>query len=125
MVSGIRFAPRPRAVLPWLAAVALLGCPLLPVRAQDPAAMPGAPAGAMPPGQPGAPPPSAPPQSAAGSPEDAARSFLISNSGGLPWEVAVMFTVFWILMAAEIAIISKPSKRLEKPPKIDKSLQPD
>ncbi len=28
-----------------------------------------------------------------------------------------MFTAFWVLMAAEIAIISKPSKRLDKPKK--------
>lgn len=129
MVSGFRFAARPRIAMQALLVAALLNCPLSLARAQEPAAapapaaMPGVQPGAMPAAQPAA--PTAPAQTSAVSPEDAAKSFLISTSGGLPWEVAVMFTAFWVLMAAEIAIISKPSKRLDKPPKLEKALQAD
>ncbi len=54
---------------------------------------------------------------AAASPEQAAKAFLTSSDGGMPWQIGAMFTAFWVLMAAEIAILSKPSKRLDKPKK--------
>lgn len=69
------------------------------------------------PGQPGAAGPAAPSPAGAAAPENAARSFLVSSEGGMPWQVGAMFTAFWVLMAAEIAILSKPSKRLDKPKK--------
>ena len=62
----------------------------------------------QPPG--GAAPPSAPPPGAA---------WLMSGDGGMPWPVAAMFTGFWVLMAAEVAIISKSAGRLDKPKKKD------
>jgi glucose/arabinose dehydrogenase len=83
-------------------------------RAQDPAAMP-MPGGAPMPGQPGAP---------AAAPS-AGASWLVSSGGGLPWQVAVMFTGFWVLTAAEIAIVSKSAGRLDKPKKKDPDLQAD
>ncbi len=67
------------------------------------------------PGQAAAPSPA--PAPAALSPEDAAKTFLVSGTGGMPWQIGAMFTAFWVLMAAEIAILSKPSKRLDKPKK--------
>jgi hypothetical protein len=73
-------------------------------RAQDPAAMPA---------QPAAPAPSA------------GATWLISGTGGMPWQVAAMFTGFWVLTAAEIAIISKSAGRLDKPKKKDPDLQAD
>jgi hypothetical protein len=80
-----------------------------------PGAMPGMPGpGAMPAG---APAQAAPTPAAAASPAQAAKSFLTSSTGGMPWQVGAMFTAFWVLMAAEIAIISKPSSRLDKPKK--------
>lgn len=83
-------------------------------RAQDPAAMP-MPSGAALPVQPAAP---------AAAPS-AAASWLISSGGGMPWQVAAMFTGFWVLTAAEIAIISKSAGRLDKPKKKDPDLQAD
>ena len=49
----------------------------------------------------------------------AAASWLISSGGGMPWQVGAMFTGFWVLSAAEIAIISKIANRLDKPKKKD------
>ena len=43
----------------------------------------------------------------------------------MPWQVAAMFTGFWVLTAAEIAIISKWAGRLDKPKKKDPDLQTD
>lgn len=90
------------------------------------AALPGAAPGGMPvpgpdaaagggaaPGPDAAPAPAA----AAASPEQAAKSFLTSSDGGMPWQIGALFTAFWVLMAAEIAILSKPSRRLDKPKK--------
>ena len=83
-----------------------------------PGAMPGMPGpGAMPGGMPSPAGVPAPAPAAAASPAQAAKSFLTSSTGGMPWQVGAMFTAFWVLMAAEIAIISKPSKRLDKPKK--------
>jgi hypothetical protein len=65
------------------------------------------------PGQPSAPAP------------DPAASWLISSGGGMPWQVGAMFTGFWVLTAAEIAIISKSANRLDKPKKKDNDLQAD
>jgi hypothetical protein len=133
------------AVVLLLGGILLPSLALSEIRAQDPAApavppppgaapagmppdaampMPGAegmpPAAGMPgqqavPGQAAAPAPA--PAPAALSPQDAAKTFLISSSGGMPWQIGAMFTAFWVLMAAEIAILSKHSKRLDKPKK--------
>lgn len=45
--------------------------------------------------------------------------WLMSGDGGMPMAVGAMFTGFWVLMAAEVAILSKPSGRLDKPKKKD------
>jgi hypothetical protein len=66
---------------------------------------------------PGAAPQAAAAPAAATSPDQAAKAFLTSSTGGMPWQVGAMFTAFWVLMAAAIAIVSKPSKRLDKPKK--------
>jgi hypothetical protein len=79
-------------------------------RAQDPAAMP-------------MPNPAMPAQPAAAPP--AGTTWLMSGSGGMPWQVGAMFTGFWVLTAAEIAIISKSAGRLDKPKKKDPDLQAD
>lgn len=55
-------------------------------------------------------PPPAPPPGAA---------WLMSGDGGMPMPVAAMFTGFWVLMAAEVAILSKSAGRLDKPKKKD------
>ena len=88
---------RPRAA--WLWAAALAAAVLLDA----------ATAKAQPPSARAAPAPAPP----AGAP------WLMSSEGGMPWQVAAMFTGFWVLMAAEIAIVSKPSGRLDKPKKKD------
>jgi hypothetical protein len=67
--------------------------------------------------------PAAPGQPAAAP--DPGASWLISSGGGMPWQVGAMFTGFWVLTAAEIAIISKSANRLDKPKKKDKDLQAD
>ncbi|HET6884301.1 MAG TPA: hypothetical protein VFI31_29380 [Pirellulales bacterium] len=36
---------------------------------------------------------------------------------GMPWQVAALFTVNWVLVAAGVAMMSRPSKRSEKPKK--------
>lgn len=38
-------------------------------------------------------------------------------SGGMPWQVAAMFTANWVFAAVAVAILSRPSKRPEKPKK--------
>lgn len=38
-------------------------------------------------------------------------------SGELPWQIAVMFTANWVLAAVAVAILSRPSKRPDKPKK--------
>lgn len=89
--------------------------------AQDPATMPMPPQAAMP--MPG---PAAPAQPAApAAAPDPGASWLISSGGGMPWQVGAMFTGFWVLTAAEIAIISKSANRLDKPKKKDNDLQAD
>lgn len=40
-----------------------------------------------------------------------------ASGDGLPWQVAVLFTVNWVLVAAGVAMMSRPSKRAEKPKK--------
>ncbi|HQU45440.1 MAG TPA: hypothetical protein PK867_21675 [Pirellulales bacterium] len=36
----------------------------------------------------------------------------------MPWQVAVLFTVNWVLAAVAVAILSRPSKRPDKPKKV-------
>ncbi|HWB08097.1 MAG TPA: hypothetical protein VG826_02545 [Pirellulales bacterium] len=36
---------------------------------------------------------------------------------GMPWQVAALFTANWVLVAVGVAMMSRPSKRLEKPKK--------
>lgn len=36
---------------------------------------------------------------------------------GMPWQVGAIFTGYWVLVAIAIAMLSKPSKRAEKPKK--------
>jgi hypothetical protein len=98
-------------------------------KAQDPAAAPAAgamPGGAMP--MPGgampAPGGAMPPGAATGQPAPAATvdtsaTWLKSGDGGMPWQIAAMFTGFWVLAAVEIAVISKSANRLDKPKKKD------
>ncbi|HVX11192.1 MAG TPA: hypothetical protein VHC22_08435 [Pirellulales bacterium] len=38
-------------------------------------------------------------------------------AGEMPWQVAAMFTVNWVLAAFAVAILSRPTKRTEKPKK--------
>ena len=59
----------------------------------------------------------APPAPAASAPARAA--WLMSSDGGMPWQIAAMFTGFWVLAAVEIAVISKSANRLDKPKKKD------
>jgi hypothetical protein len=40
-----------------------------------------------------------------------------SDTGELPWQVAVTFTANWVLAAVAVAILSRPSKRTDKPKK--------
>ena len=57
---------------------------------------------------------------AAAPPAPAARAaWLMSGDGGMPWQIAAMFTGFWVLAAVEIAVISKSANRLDKPKKKD------
>ncbi|HVA48740.1 MAG TPA: hypothetical protein VNH11_20410 [Pirellulales bacterium] len=35
----------------------------------------------------------------------------------MPWQVAVLFTANWVLAAVAVAILSRPSKRPDKPKK--------
>ncbi|HEX5442681.1 MAG TPA: hypothetical protein VFW87_02580 [Pirellulales bacterium] len=39
------------------------------------------------------------------------------GSEGMPWQVGAIFTGYWVLMAIAIAMLSKPTKRAEKPNK--------
>lgn len=36
---------------------------------------------------------------------------------GMSWQVAVLFTVNWVLAAVAVAMMSRPSKRADKPKK--------
>jgi hypothetical protein len=38
-------------------------------------------------------------------------------SEGMPWQVAALFTANWVLVAAAVAMMSRPSKRSDKPKK--------
>lgn len=40
-----------------------------------------------------------------------------ASGSQLPWQVAVMFTANWVLAAVAVAILSRPSKRPDKPKK--------
>lgn len=42
-----------------------------------------------------------------------------SGGGGsdMPWQVAATFTANWVLVAAGVAILSRPAKRPDKPKK--------
>ncbi len=35
----------------------------------------------------------------------------------MPWQVAVMFTANWVLAAVAVAVLSRPTKRTDKPKK--------
>lgn len=39
------------------------------------------------------------------------------SSDGMPWQVGALFTGHWVIVAIAIAMLSKPSKRLDKPKK--------
>ena len=39
------------------------------------------------------------------------------GSEGLPWQVGALFTANWVLVAVGVAMMSRPSKRSEKPKK--------
>ena len=98
-------------------------------KAQDPAAAPPAaapPAGAgMPPAGAGMPPAggmpagAAPAQPAPATTYDTSAAWLKGGDGGMPWQIAAMFTGFWVLAAVEIVVISKSANRLDKPKKKD------
>jgi hypothetical protein len=49
-------------------------------------------------------------------PEQAA---LKGTGGSLPWQAATMFCGYWVLVAVAVAVLSKPSGRLEQPKKIE------
>jgi len=38
---------------------------------------------------------------------------------GLPWQVAALFTANWVLAAVAVAVLSRPSKRSDKPKKAE------
>jgi hypothetical protein len=40
-----------------------------------------------------------------------------TGSPSLEWQVGAIFTGFWVLVAAAVAVVSRSSKRAEKPPK--------
>lgn len=42
-----------------------------------------------------------------------------AEEGGMPWQVAVLFTANWVLAAVAVALLSRPSKRSEKPKKVE------
>ena len=66
----------------------------------------------------------APGQPSAATPEMGA-AWLRAPDGTMPWQIGAMFTAYWVLAAAEIAIISKPSNRLDRPKKKDDALVAD
>lgn len=39
------------------------------------------------------------------------------SGAGLPWQVGALFTANWVLAAIAVTILSRPSKRPEKPKK--------
>lgn len=61
----------------------------------------------------------APSQSAPAASAEARPVWLMSGDGGMPWQIAAMFTGFWVLAAVEIAVISKSANRLDRPKKKD------
>lgn len=80
------------------------------------------PGGMMPGGQ--APGGASPGQPSAAAP-DMSAAWLQSPDGGMPWQIGAMFTAYWVLAAAEIAVISKPSNRLDRPKKKEDALVAD
>ena len=43
---------------------------------------------------------------------------------GMPWQVAALFTANWVLVAVAVAMMSRPTKRSDKPKKkIDEEAQ--
>lgn len=97
-------------------------------KAQDPAATPptAAPPTAAPPAGAGMPPTggampagAAPAQPAPATTYDTSAAWLKGGDGGMPWQIAAMFTGFWVLAAVEIVVISKSANRLDKPKKKD------
>jgi hypothetical protein len=38
---------------------------------------------------------------------------------GMPWQVGAIFTGYWVVVAIAIAMLSKPSKRADKPKKLE------
>lgn len=41
------------------------------------------------------------------------------GSDGMPWQVGAIFTGYWVVVAIAIAMLSKPSKRADKPKKLE------
>lgn len=63
--------------------------------------------------------PMAPPGGAGGPPAASTGApWLKGADGGLPWQIGALYTGFWVLVAVEIAVLSKPSNRPDKPKKI-------
>jgi hypothetical protein len=50
---------------------------------------------------------------------DLGAAWLHSPDGSMPWQLAAMFTGYWVLAAVEIVVISKSANRLDKPKKKD------
>jgi hypothetical protein len=98
-----------------LTAAAALSLSVRDGKAQDPAAAP--PAAAPPTAA--APPAAAPAQPAPAASVDTSATWVRASDGGMPWQIAAMFTGFWVLAAVEIAVISKSANRLDKPKKKD------
>ncbi len=39
------------------------------------------------------------------------------SSDGMPWQLGAIFTGYWVIVAIAIAMLSKPSRRSDKPKK--------
>ncbi len=50
--------------------------------------------------------------------EELELAWLTSGTdGGLPWQMATLFCGYWVLVAVAVAVLSRPSGRLDKPKK--------
>ena len=51
-------------------------------------------------------------------PASTGAAWLKSSEGGMPWQIGALFTGFWVLVAVEVVVLSKPSNRPDKPKKV-------